>query len=152
MWEDWQLKILDDYILNYVFFENQEDLADKIGKPLNAVKIKLYRRRKELEEVEKRELSINEYKLFLSNRFDKTTEDIAKILNVSRNFLLNELDEIDCLECSEYLLENFKNRDIIYDEIIVLCNLIKKGNNKFQIAHILNRPINIIQELMETYG
>lgn len=150
-WADWQLNLLDDYILGYGSFETQEELAIEIGKSLNAVKIKLSRRRQTIEEESQRELSFDEYKLFLSNRFDKTTKQVAEIINSSTIFLLNELDEIDCLECSEFFDDGYKDRVPSLDELNVFVNLYKKGRNAFQIAHILNRPIEKITEMIENY-
>lgn len=150
-WESWQKSILDDYILGYTPFNSQEELANEIGKPLNAVKIKLSRRRKQVEEEQERELTFDEYKLFLSNRFDKTTEEIATLINSSTLFLLNELDEIDCLEACEHFEENYIERIVTLDEINVFIRLHKKHFNSFQIAHILNRPIEKIAEMIATY-
>lgn len=149
-WADWQLNLLDDYILGYTSFNSQEDLSDEIGKSLNAVKVKLSRRRQGIQENE-RELTFEEYKLFLSNRFDKTTEDIAILLETSTLFLLKELDEIDSLECCEFFEEEYINRIPSLDEINVFIRLYKKGRNAFQIAHILNRPITKIQEMVLSY-
>lgn len=151
-WLDWQLEILDNYILNYEFFDSQKELAEAIGKPLNAVKIRLSRRRKQIKNEEKRMLDINEYKLILSNRFSKTTMEVAELLDVSEEYLLNELDEIDCLECKEYLLEDYKERIASIDEINVFIRLLEQGRNIFQIAHILNRPINKIEEMVKDYA
>lgn len=149
-WENWQTSLLDNYILGYAIFKNQDELAEAIGKSLNAVKVKLSRRRQEIEE-EQRELTIEEYKLFLSNRFDKTTEEIASIINASSSFLLEELDAIDCLECFEYFDEGYIERIPSLDELNIFIRLYKKGRNAFQIAHILNRPIERIQEMITTY-
>jgi hypothetical protein len=149
-WDGWQLNLLDDYILGYAPFDTQEELADEIGKTLNAVKIKLSRRRMQIEE-EKRQLTIEEYKLILSNRFDKTTEEVASILNTSRAFLLNEMDELDSLECKEFFEENYKSRIASVDEMRIFIRLYKKKRNSFQIAHILNRPIEKIQEMINNY-
>lgn len=149
-WEDWQLNLLDDYILGYATFDTQEELATEIGKSLNAIKVKLSRRRQQIEE-ESRQLTIEEYKLFLSNRFDKSTEDIAALLNTSRAFLLNELDELDCLECFECLEEDYLERTPTIDEMKVFIRLYKKGRNSFQIAHVLNRPIEKVKEMINNY-
>lgn len=149
-WDDWQLSLLDDYILGYALFDSQEDLADKIGKSLNAIKVKLSRRRIQIEE-ERRELTLDEYRLILSNRFDKTTKDVAELIGASENFLLNELDEIDSLECFEFFEEEYKDRILSVDEMTVFIRLFKKGRNEFQIAHILNRPIERIQEMIGVY-
>lgn len=150
-WENWQISLLDDYILGYTSFNSQEDLADEIGKSLNAVKVKLSRRRQNIQDSE-RELTFDEYKLFLSNRFDKTTEQIAALINSSTLFLLNELDEIDSLESCELFDEGYKDRIPSLDEINTFIRLYEKGRNAFQIAHILNRPITKIQEMVETYA
>lgn len=149
-WEIWQLNLLDNYILGYTTFKNQEKLAEEIGKSLNAVKVKLSRRRQEIEE-EQRELTIEEYKLFLSNRFDKTTEEIASLINASTHFLLEELDEIDSLESHEFFEEGYKERLLTLDELNIFIKLYKKKRNAFQMAHILNRPIEKIQEMITTY-
>lgn len=149
-WEDWQLNLLDDYILGYATFETQEELAHDIGKSLNSIKVKLSRRRKQIEE-ESRQLTIEEYKIFLSNRFDKTIEEIASLLNTSRAFLLNEIDEIDCLECFDSFEEGYKDRIPSVDEMRVFIRLYKKGRNSFQMAHILNRPIDKITEMIANY-
>lgn len=149
-WEDWQLNLLDDYILGYATFETQEELANEIGKSLNSIKVKLSRRRKQIEE-ESRQLTIEEYKIFLSNRFDKTIEEIAALLNTSRAFLLNEIDEIDCLECFDSFEEGYRDRTSSVDEMRVFIRLYKKGRNSFQMAHILNRPIEKIQEMITNY-
>lgn len=147
-WKEDDLKLLDDYLLGYTEIETQDELAEKLNKPLNAVKIRISRRRKEKDFLNKklRMLSIEEYKIVLSNRFDKTTREIAELLGITENFLLNELDEIDCLECFEYLEENFQFRIMSLDEIKIFIKLYKKGKNKFQIAHILNRPINFVEQ------
>lgn len=149
-WADWQQNLLDDYILGYASFNSQEELASEIGKSLNAVKIKLSRRRQDIQESE-RELTFDEYKLFLSNRFDKTSEEVALIINSSTLFLLNEIDEIDSLECFEFFEEGYKDRVPSLDEINTFIRLYQKGRNAFQIAHILNRPIEKIQELILSY-
>lgn len=149
-WADWQLSLLDDYILGYTTFNSQEDLADEIGKSLNAVKVKLSRRRQNIQDNE-RELTFDEYKLFLSNRFDKTTEEIANILNSTTLFLLKELDEIDSLECCEFFEEEYTNRIPSLDELNIFIRLYNKGRNSFQISHILNRPITKVQEMIQTY-
>lgn len=149
-WESWQLNILDNYILGYASFNSQEELADEIGKSLNAVKVKLSRRRSEIQEGQ-RELTFEEYKLFLSNRFDKTTKEIADLIESSELFLLNELDEIDCLESCEHFDEGYKERIPTLDEINIFIRLHNKGRNAFQIAHILNRPIERIQEMITNY-
>lgn len=151
-WDIWQLEILDNYILGYEMFNSQEELADAIGKSFNSVKVKLSRRRSEIE-IDKgcRELTFEEYKFFLSNRFDKTADYIAKHLKMSTDFLLNELDEIDCLETFESFEEDYKDRIMTLDEIKVLTNLLSKGRNSFQIAHILNRPIDRIKEIIKEY-
>jgi hypothetical protein len=150
-WADWQLNLLDDYILGYGSFETQEELANEIGKSLNAVKIKLSRRRQIIEEESQRELSFEEYTLFLSNRFDKTTKEIAELINSSSIFLLNELDEIDSLECSEFFDSNYKDRVPSLDELKIFIRLYEKGRNAFQIAQILNRPIERVQEMILDY-
>lgn len=149
-WEDWQTSLLDDYILGYTSFNSQEELALEIGKSLNAVKVKLSRRRQDVQENE-RELTFEEYKLFLSNRFDKTTKEIAGLINASYLFLLNELDEIDALEAYEHFEEGYKERISSIDEMNVFIRLYRKGRNAFQIAHILNRPIERITEMIESY-
>jgi len=150
-WELWQLDLLDDYILGYSTFSSQEEMAEEIGKSLNAVKIRLSRRKDEIE-INKRKLTIEEYKLFLSNRFDKTTVEIASLINASPGYLLHELDEIDCLESCEYLLENFEIREFTEDELKIFLHLYRKRKrNKFQISHILNRPIYFIEELISKY-
>jgi hypothetical protein len=95
-----------------------------------------------------RKLTIEEYLIVLSNRFDKTTEKIAYIIGVTSSYLEEELDEIDCLECSENLMEDFHTREMTADEIKVFSKLIKKGKGSFQIAHILNRPIDFVEGLM----
>ena len=150
-WENWQENLLDEYILGYTSFNSQEELADEIGKSLNAVKVKLSRRRKSLQDEQERELTFEEYKLFLSNRFDKTTEQVASLINASTIFLQNELDEIDNLECCEFFEEEYKDRVPSLDEINIFIRLYKKGRNAFQIAHILNRPIDKIQEMILSY-
>lgn len=150
-WDKWQSELLDNYILGYEVFESQEELAEAIGKSFNAVKVKLSRRRNELEAEESRELTFEEYKFFLSNRFDKTSDYIANYLNMSKVFLLNELDEIDCLETFESFEEGYKDRIMSLDEIKVLTNLVSKGRNAFQIAHVLNRPIDKIKEVITQY-
>jgi len=149
-WEGWQLSLLDNYILGYASFNSQEELADEIGKSLNAVKIKLSRRRSDIQENE-RELTFEEYKLFLSNRFDKTAEEIASIINSSTLFLLNEIDEIDSLETYENFEEGYQDRIASLDEINTFIKLYKKGRNAFQISHILNRPIVKVQEMILNY-
>jgi hypothetical protein len=149
-WESWQLNLLDEYILGYSAFNSQWELAEELGKSLNAVKIKLSRRRQSIQE-EERELTFDEYKMFLSNRFDKTTEQIASLINSSTFFLMNELDEIDSLECCEYFEEGYKDRVPSIDEINTFIRLYKKGRNAFQIAHILNRPIEKVQEMIISY-
>jgi hypothetical protein len=149
-WEEWQLNLLDDYILGYAAFNSQEELANEIGKSLNATKVKLSRRRNEVQESE-RELTFDEYKLFLSNRFDKTTKEIAELINSSELFLLNELDEIDSLESCEHFDEGYLERIPCLDEINIFIRLYRKGLNSFQIAHILNRHINKIQEMIKNY-
>ena len=150
-WESWQLNLLDEYILGYTSCNSQEELAKEIGKSLNAVKIKLSRRRQSIQE-EERELTFDEYKLFLSNRFDKTTEEIASYINSSTLFLLNELDEIDSLEACEWFDEAYKDRVPSLDELNIFVRLYDKGRNAFQIAHILNRPIEKIQEMILNYA
>ena len=150
-WEMWQLNLLDEYILGYTSFNSQEELTDEIGKSLNAVKIKLSRRRQTIQQEEERELTFEEYKLVLSNRFDKKTEEVAKLINSSTLFLLNELDEIDSLECCEYFDEGYTDRITSIDEINVFIKLYRKGRNAFQISHILNRPIQKITEMINTY-
>lgn len=149
-WSSWQEELLDDYILGYTMFETQEELAEKIGKSLNAVKIKLSRRKLQIEE-ESRELTFDEYKLFLSNRFDKTTREIAEIIGVTEKYLLEELDEIDSLEACEFLEENFRDRVATFDEINLFIRLYNEEKNSFQIAHILNRPIERIKEMINNY-
>lgn len=146
-WEKWQLELLDEFILGYTDFETQQEFSDYIGKNINSVKIKISRRRKELK-YEKRKLTIEEYLIILSNRFDKNTDEVAKLLNVSTNFLLEELDELDSLECKEYLEKDFRNRIATIDEINLLYKLYKKGKNKFQLAHIFNREISFIENLI----
>lgn len=149
-WEEWQNQLLDEYLLGYTAFETQEQLADEIGKSLNAVKIKLSRRRLQIEE-ESRELTFEEYKLFLSNRFDKTTKEIADIIGVTESYLLEELDEIDCLEAMEFMEKDYQNRIITLDEIMIFIRLYNEGKNSFQIAQILNRSIERIQEMIEKH-
>lgn len=149
-WDDWQEQLLDEYILGYTQFKTQSDLAEAIGKSLNAVKVKLSRRKNQISE-ETRELTFEEYKLFLSNRFDKTTEEIAKIIGVTEQYLLEELDEIDSLECSEFLEDNFVDRILTIDEISIFLHLYREKKNSFQIAHILNRPLEMIEERIKLY-
>jgi hypothetical protein len=152
IWENWQVELLDDFILGYSPYETQEELSDYIGKSLNAVKIKLGRRKDEIQIIE-RQLNIEEYKIVLANRFDKNTEEVAEIINSSKSFLLHELDEIDCLECSEYLEEGYKERDITNDEYILVKRLYTiKRRNAFQISQIMNRPIGFIKELIKPYA
>jgi hypothetical protein len=150
-WESWQTNLLDEYILGYTSFNSQEELAKDIGKSLNAVKVKLSRRRQVIQEEQERELTFEEYQLFLSNRFDKTTEEIASLINASTLFLQNELDEIDNLESCEHFEEDYKNRVASLDEIKIFIRLYNKGRNAFQIAHILNRPIEKVQEMIISY-
>lgn len=147
-WNKNDLNLLDDFILGYTNIETQQELADILDKPLNAIKIRISRRKKEEDFLEKKSkmLNMEEYKIVLSNRFDKTTKEIAEILNVTENFLFSELDEIDCLECSEYLEDDFHSRIMTLEEILLLIKFYKKGKNIFQIAHILNRPIHFIEE------
>ena len=109
-------------ILGYTSFNSQEELSDEIGKSLNAVKVKLSRRRQSVQENE-RELTFDEYKIFLANRFDKTTEEIAIILNSSTLFLLKELDEIDSLEACEFFEEEYTERIPSLDEINIFIRL-----------------------------
>lgn len=147
-WSQGQLDLLDDYILGYVQYESQDDLAYDLDKSLNAVKIKMTRRKKELESIPKRQLELNEYQFALSNRFDKTSEEIASLMGLSHNFLKHELDEIDSLECCEEIMD--VNRIMTLDEIIIVDRLHKKGFNDFHIAHIMNRPIAKIKEVLNS--
>lgn len=150
-WEDWQLEILDDYILGYSNFETQKELAESLGKNLNSVKIRLSRRKREIDK-NMRSLSKDEYLTILSNRFSRSTEDMAKILNLSTNFILDKMDELDCLECKEFLLEGFENRPITNDEYELFIKLHKiKKMSKIQVAHILNRNIKTIKEMALEY-
>lgn len=149
-WEQWQLDLLDRYIMGYVHYESQEEFAEEIGKPLNAVKIKLTRRRNELGNIPQQQLSFNQYQIFLSNRFDKTTSEIAEILGVATEFLSEEIDDIDALEAKEDLEEGFADRIMSLEEILLLSKLHSKGYKEFQIAHILNRPVEKIMEALES--
>lgn len=150
-WDDWQLDVLDDYILGYSEFETQEELANYIGKSLNALKVRLSRRRKEIEFERERELTREEYIMFLSNRFKYMTEELAILINIPYKFLLYKLDEIDNLECKEFLQENFENREFTNDEYEVFIKLLNKGRNAFQISQILNRNIKLIERLIREY-
>lgn len=150
-WEDWQLNTLDDYILGYTIFETQQQLANYLDKNLNSVKIKLSRRKKEIEE-NKRELTNDEYLIILANRFSKDTNEVAEMLNLSSGFLLEELDGLDCLECKEYLQEGFHKRPILNEEYEIFVKLYSvKKLNKINIAHILNRSAAFIEELIKDY-
>jgi hypothetical protein len=152
IWESWQVELLDDFILGYTSYETQEELSEEIGKSLNAVKIKLGRRKDEVSIIE-RQLEIEEYKIVLSNRFDKDTKEVSELIGASKNFLLHELDEIDCLECKEFMEEGFKERDITHDEYNLVRRLYTiKKRNTFQIAHIMNRPIDFIKEMVKPYA
>lgn len=152
-WTDYQLELLDDYIMGYSTFENQEALAEAIGKSLNAVKVKLSRRKLDVKQAEIREITPQEYILFLSNRFDKETTEIAKIIGIRTEHLLEELDELDCLECAESLEKGYEKRPLTADEVNTFLRLYNnKKRNAFQIAHILNRPIQYIREMIEVYG
>jgi hypothetical protein len=150
-WSVEQLELLDNYLKGYTEIKNQDELSKLLGKSLNSVKIRISRRKVELggiKDEEMRKLTIEEYLIFLSNRFDKTTEKIASIIGVTESYLEEELDEIDCLETVEHMLEDFQDREMTYDETKVFSKLIKKGKGSFQIAHILNRPIDFIEGLM----
>lgn len=150
-WESWQLQALDDYILGYRHFDTQQVLANFLDKTLNSVKIKLTRRKKEISE-EKRTLTPEEYITILSNRFSKSTDEIAAMLSVSPGFLLDQLDELDCLECKEYLIENYASRSVTNDEYELFIKLHSVKNMlKEQIAHILNRSSKVIQEMINEY-
>jgi hypothetical protein len=150
VWESWQLDILDSYILGFTNFDNQQQLSDYLEKPINAVKVKLSRRRKELEE-KKRQLNNTEYLTFLSNRFSLDSKEMADKLNVSHNYLLDELDELDCLECKESLMNGFEDRIITNDEFELFVKLLTKKRSKQYIAHFLNRRVSFIEELIKEY-
>jgi DNA-binding MarR family transcriptional regulator len=150
IWEDWQLETLDNYILGFTNFNTQQHLANYLDKSLNAVKIRLTRRRKELED-QKRQLSKQEYIAFLANRFSMSSKEIAEKLNISHSYLLDELDELDCLECKESLMKGFEDRPISNDEFEIFVRLNKKGKSKQYIAHFLNRRISFIEELIKDY-
>lgn len=150
-WSNEQLSLLDDFLMGFTNIETQSELSEILGKPLNAVKIRISRRKKELGGIKKeemRKLTIEEYLIVLSNRFDKTTEEIALIIGVTSLYLEEELDEIDCIECFEYLEEDFNRRELTIDEVITFRRLMKKNRSAFQISHILNRPIEFIRGLM----
>jgi hypothetical protein len=149
-WEDWQLEVLDNYLKGIENFENQQELADYIGKELNAVKIKLSRKKKELEGDIRRKITKNEYIIILSNRFSKNTKEISEIIKLPESYIIDELDELDSLECMEFLLINFVNRDLTKDEYDIFKRLYKRGYHKNRISHILNRNINFIEELINS--
>lgn len=150
VWEDWQKDTIDNYILGFTQFNTQQDLAHYLGKNLNAVKIKLTRRRKELME-EKRTLTQPEYIIFLANRFSLSTEEMADKLNLSNAYLLDELDEIDCLECKDLLMKDFEDRPSTNDEYEIFVKMHKKKRSPQYMSHILNRRITFIQELIKDY-
>lgn len=150
IWEDWQNKTIDSYLLGFTLFETQQDLSKYLGKNINSVKIKLTRRRKELEE-EKRKLNSNEYITFLANRFSMSTKDIAAKLHVTEDYLLDELDELDCLECKEYLVNGFQDREMTNDEYELFLKMYKNKKTNQYIAHFLNRKVTFIQELIKEY-
>lgn len=155
-WDESQLALLDDFIFGYTNFETQKELAEYLGKSENAVKIRLSRRRKELErddiKIEVRKLTVEEYIFILSNRFFKDSRQISELLNLSHSYLLEQLDELDCFECKEYLLENYKTRPISNDEYEIFIKLYKiKQRDKIYIAHTLNRPIGFIEEMIREY-
>lgn len=150
-WEEWQLQLLDDYILGYAHFDTQQELSRKLGKNLNSVKIKLTRRKKEISE-EKRILSMDEYVSVLANRFSKNTEELAIMMKLSPDFLLEQMDELDCLECKEFLMDGYQTREMTNDEYELFVKMYKiKGFSSIKISHILNRPINSIQEMIAEY-
>lgn len=147
-WENWQIELLDDFILGYSPCETQEDLSYEVGKSLNAVKIKLGRRKMEIDTT-KRLLTIQEYKIILSNRFDKTSEEVAELISSSKNFLCYEMEELDNLECKEFMEKDYANRLFTPDEAKVIHRLYHiKKRNAFQIAQIMNRPIGFIKEMI----
>lgn len=151
-WSNEELCLLDKFLTGHTEIKTQSEFADLIGKSLNSVKIRISRRKKELGGIKKetmRKLTIEEYLVFLSNRFDKTTEAISLLIGVTPDYLEEELDEIDCLECVEYLEEGYKTRIMTVDEVKVFYRLIKKGKRDFEISHIMNRPIEFIRGLMK---
>lgn len=150
-WEKWQLQLLDDYISGYAHFTTQQELAKKLGKNINSVKIKLTRRKKEIVE-QTRYLSDEEYVVVLANRFTRESKELAEMMKISPDFLLEQLDELDCLECKEFLMIGFQTREMTNDEYELFIKLHKiKGRSAIEIAHILNRPINSVQELIKEY-
>lgn len=150
-WLDWQLNFLDDFILGYSTIATQQELADTIGKSLNAVKIKISRRKSDLSIKELRKLTPDEYVKIIANRFDKTTAEVAEMIGVTESYLLEEMDELDALECKEWLCEDFISRPLTFDEVKIFLRLYNKERNKFAISHILNRPITFIEEMIKVY-
>lgn len=150
-WSEWQELLLENYCLGYTEHENLEELSNEIGKSLNAVKIKLSRYRERIEEYESRDFTFEEYKIFLANRFDKSTKEVASLIGVSEHYLLQEIEELDGLECQEFLEEDFQHRPITEDEYLIFSRLYEKKRNPFQICQILNRDKNIILEMINKY-
>lgn len=156
-WDHWQIETLDDYIRGYSTFNSQQELADYVGKNLNTLKVKLTRRRQELKDMEneesaKRTFTLEEYITILSNRFTMTTSQLADKLGYSTVMLLDELDEYDNLECKEFLLDGFETRETCNDEYEIFVKLYStKKMDEIQIAHILNRQIGFVREMIYEY-
>lgn len=152
-WNESEIDILDNYITGYTSLESLKELSEYLNKSESSVRLKISRRRREIGDIlEKRKLSQSEYIYFLSNRFYKNIYQISDDLEIPSNFLLEELDSLDCLEAKESLMENYKKRPVSNDEYEIFLKLyVRKKKNKNYISHILNRPISKIEELIKEY-